>query len=148
VRSPDHLAEWMQPDRTVAVPESAIKRNRNGTPILSWAEFDADPIVAWLEGTPGGSPVAPSPLEDVYVLRYAEALIRNGVPAGGTKTAGYPVTVGPGTRGPLHISARLLLRAMGRHMTQQQEEIRDDPPIRPVYELDAAHATIAVGPRD
>ena len=144
VRSPENLSAWLQPDRTVAVPEEAVKRNLNGTPIMSWAEFDADPIVARLEGAPGRVPADPSPLEEVYVLRYAEALIRNGVPAGGSMTARYPVTVDAAALGPLRVSARLLLRAMGRQMTQQQEEIRDSAPVGPVYEMAATLETVPV----
>jgi hypothetical protein len=147
VKSPQNLTAWLQPDRTVAVPASAIKRNYNGTPVLSWAEFDADPIVARLQGDPGGVPAEPSPLEEVYTLRYAEALIRNGIPAGATKEARYPLEVDANAKGPLWVSARVLLRAMGRDMTQQQEEIRDHPPIGPVYELGRALATVAVQPK-
>jgi hypothetical protein len=144
VRSPANLAAWLQPDRTVTVPRAAIRRNRNGTPILSWSEFDVADVVAGIEAATGAPHTPPSPLEDVYTLRYAEALVRNGIPAGGSRTATYPVVVPPDAIGPLRLAARLLLRPMGRHMTQQQEELSADPPAGPVYEMGAAYSEVAL----
>jgi hypothetical protein len=147
VRSPANVAAWMQADRTVALPPETVKRNLNGTPILSWSEYNADPIVARVLGPDAVGPGRSSPLEEVYVLRYAEAIIKNGIPALATKAARFPVAVPAGTRGPLTVTARLLMRAMTLSMMSQQEEIADDPPIGPVYELGTARRTVAVAGR-
>lgn len=142
VRGQGDLAPWLQPDRTVLVPASAVPRNLNGTPILSTDAYDVGPIVERVAALAGGMERSSTLVEEVYVLRYAEAVIRNGIPARGSRLAHYTIPTGDAGRGPLHITARLLSRSLARAMTSQQEEIRDAPPLRPVYVMAVAEATV------
>jgi hypothetical protein len=196
VRAPGASRAWIGSDRLVAVPEEAIRRNINGTPILGTETFDAGPIVARLlalksagagaapaalpsanapsANAPSANPPsakapsakAPSanppsanppsaeapgrassvagPLEEVYTLRYGEAVIKNGIPAGETRQARYPVQLGAATVGPLRVSARLLMRPLSRSMTSQQEELADAPPPGPIYEIEALRVSLPI----
>ncbi|MCB0217764.1 MAG: hypothetical protein H6648_07600 [Caldilineae bacterium] len=153
VRSPKMLAAWIDEDRQVQVPDEAIRRNLNGTPILSTADFDASPILAqaWAtdrgpDGSAGSTRDA-GPLEEVYTLRYGEAVIANGIPAGETRQARYPVPVDADAVGPLRVSARLLLRPLSRSMTSQQEELAASPPPGPTYTIESAEASIPIAER-
>jgi hypothetical protein len=144
VSAKGHIAEWLGADGMLHVPASVVPRNRNGTPILSWAEYDAAPIVRQVVGPEAPGAAAPTGLRDEYTLRYADAVLREGIPALGQRTAHYPVTVPADAHGPLTVAARLVARGSARYMVAQQEEIRDNPPIKPIYTLGEAIGTVPI----
>ena len=169
VRSPERMATWIGADRRVHIPAEAIRRNLNGTPILGTADFDAGPILAQAWATAGSGVGGSSgsgessrasqasqasettadagPLEEVYTLRYGEAVIKNGIPAGQSRQARYPVPVDADAVGPLRVSARLLLRPLSRSMTSQQEELAASPPPGPTYTVAATEVSVPIAER-
>lgn len=147
IRSPEEAASWIQADRTMSVPPQAVPRNRNGTPILGAAEFEVGPIVERVLDDSDIERSGSGPVTEVFTLRYGDAVIRNGIPAGESRQARYPVSTEGAASGPLRVSARLLMRPLARSMTSQQEELADAPPLEPVYEIEGALGTVVVGPR-
>jgi hypothetical protein len=143
-------AAWLQPDGTLLIPPEALPRNLNGTPILGTADYAVDPIVRQLHPD---APLAAagSPFQEGYVLRFADTIVRNGIPAQQSRTAHYQALVAPTVRGPIRVTARLLIRALWPWMLQQQAELPTPRPQPRVYEIASALATIPVsasGPGD
>ncbi len=136
-------AAWKQPDGTLLIPPDAIPRNLNGTPILGTADYAVDTIVRQVNsGTP--LPAAGSPFQEGYVLRFADTVLRNGIPAQESREARYRATLEPGVRGPINVSARLLIRSLWPWMLQQQEELPTPRPQPRIYEIAVARESIAV----
>jgi len=136
-------ARWQQADGTLLVPLDDVARNRNGTPIIGTDGDAALEIVRNLyPGAP--APVAGLALQEGYVLRFADTVLRAGIPARASRQARYVVPVAATVSGPIRVSARLLMRALWPWMLQQQEELPTPRPRPRIYEIAAAEGSVSV----
>jgi hypothetical protein len=134
-------ADWTRPDGTLAIPRQELPQNLNGTPIIG-PSYDAAAAV-WQQVHPGESlPAAAMALWEGYVLRFADTVVRNGIPAKGSRSAEYLLDVPEGTPGPITVSARLLERALWPWMLRQQEELPTPRPLPKTYAIAAAEAIV------
>ncbi len=136
-------SRWRQPDGTLRIPEELLPRNRNGTPILSTADYAVDPILdALFDGSPPRH--IGDALQEGYVLRFADVVLRYGVPPLGSRRAVYPLTVDEDAQGPIRVVARVLLRAYWPWMLMQQEELPTPRPKPTIYEVARAESVVAL----
>jgi hypothetical protein len=134
---------WLAPDGTVSIPPGGVPHNRNGTPIIGTADYDAAPIVRQVD--PGAAPAAEgATIEEGYVLRFADTVLRNGIAPQRTRAARYRVTVPQRIGGPVTVSARLLIRSLWPWMLRQQEELPTPRPRPRIYEIAGARQAIRV----
>ncbi len=138
-------AKWLQPDGTLAIPAADMDRNLNGTPILGTADFAVDGIMRQLyPDLPPAS--AASPFQEGYILRFADTVVRNGIPARQARQARYeaPIPLDPPVRGPIRVTGRLLMRSLWPWMLQQQEELPTPRPQPRVYTVAEDEAVVVV----
>ncbi len=127
-------SRWRQADGSLRIPDELLPQNYNGTPILSTADYNVEPI---LKQVYRGSPPrhVGDALQEGYVLRFADIVLRYGVPPLGARRGQYPFTVAESSTGPIRIVARLLLRAYWPWMLLQQEELPTPRPKPTIYEV-------------
>jgi hypothetical protein len=136
-------ADWLQPDGTIRIPPDEIPHNLNSTPIIGTADYAVDPILRQLY--PGAPlPAATAALQEGYVLRFADTIVRNGIRPQQARQAHYRADLAPGVKGPIRVSARLLIRSLWPWMLTQQEELPTPRPRLPIYEIATARQSVAV----
>ena|GEM_PF-5514014 len=132
---------WLQPDGTIRIPYDQVPRNLNGTPIIGPdAEVAAKIVRELFPDEP--APEAALALREGYILRFADTVVRNGIPAKQVRRARYQALVDEDVTGPIRVSARLLIRALWPWMLQQQSELPNPRPQPRIYEIATAEASI------
>jgi hypothetical protein len=145
VRVEPASARVMGTDRRVELDPAWVdaRRNPNGTPILDAEGADTTAILASAVDDPSAvRRAADAPrLVEVFLQTDADTVVKNGIPAGGVRTARYPVPVPADAGGPLRVRARLLLRPMPAFVL---EDVLALTVQAPVFELAGAEAAVPV----
>jgi hypothetical protein len=134
---------WMQPDGTMSVPYDQVPRNFNGTPLIG---ADGDAAAKIMSQLYPNSPIikAGYALREGHMLRFADTIVRNGIPAKASRRATFVVPLEKPTKGPISISARLLIRSQWPWMLLQQQELPTPRPQSRTYEIASAQASVSV----
>lgn len=134
-------SRWMQPDGTLRIPAREIPANLNGTPIIGPSYDVAARIFRRLHPAKP-VPIAGIALQEGYVLRFADTILRRGIPPLETRQATYVAPIGPEARFPLRVSARLLIRSQWPWMLGNQEELPTPRPRPRIYEVASVTTTV------